>query len=168
MSISIDVSQLEIVKTFSGFLQIMQEPDKYKDLLKETDRLIAEQKKLLGPVQTKEQADKYLADAQLKIDEWATADQKKQDDFAAVVELKEKALIELEAKAQETLKAAREKEDKASKTLVEVDELKAEAQTYMNKEAAKLKETEDLLASNLSKQQELDLKMEKINKMLGE
>jgi chromosome segregation ATPase len=167
MGMSIDVSQLEIVKTFSGFLQIMQEPDKYKDLLKETDRLIAEQKKLLGPIQTKEQADTYLANAKTKIDNWIRDDEKAKTEFTAY-QVAKKAEIQAEMdSAQKVSKEAKEKLAEANALIktaqasnLEADKKLSDAKT---KEASVVAMSDELTRKN----QALDERIAQVQKMLG-
>jgi len=168
MSVSIDVSQLEVVKTFSGFLQIMQEPEKYKDLLKETDRLINEQRKLLGPVQTKEQADAYLVAAQNKISVWAKEDESRQAETEKKYQDKmnqANSALEtaqgLRAKAQEATDNANQKVKDADTALSNAKKLEASAQVQKN---SLDKQQEELNEKKVT----LDEKLEKVRKMLGE
>jgi chromosome segregation ATPase len=168
MAMSIDVSQLEVVKTFSGFLQIMQEPDKYKDLLKETDRLIKEQRALLGPVQTKEQADAYYADAQAKIAVWTKEDLDKQQKFETYVKEKNEEIADTEARVQSALQSAQATLLEANDKLKDAKTKQAFADAQVVAVAAQRDQVNQAFADLDVQKQVLQEKMDKVKKMLGE
>ena len=168
MGVSIDTSQLEIVKTFSGFLQIMQEPDKYKDLLKETDRLIKEQRDLLGPCQTKEAADAYYAKAQATAAKWAEDADAKEQAWLATVDQQKEDFAKKKASVALALSDAKAVRDEADKYLKAAQVANDEALRKLAVADGTKAEVEALLKSAQEKDAELTEKVAKVKQMLGE
>lgn len=167
MSIStIDVAPLEMVQHFKGFLQLMQEPDKYKTFLTETDRLLAEQKKYLGLIQTKNHADAYLAAAHAKIDAWVKEDEKAKTEFAASQETQKAEVASTLGKAQYTLTEAQDKLTDATKQFASAQA----AVAVVTQKLADLKERELAIAvseAELTEKREiLEKRITQIEKML--
>ena len=168
MGISIDFNQLELVKDFSWFLQIMKEPEKYQSFLDNTNKTLKEARIVLGLVQTKEQADKYLEDAREKVAQWAEDDKKKEENFAVEQTKKrdylssvENQLTSLNEKARKANSDADEKLADAKMKLEAVDLAKNEADTLVTS----LSEQKAVLQNQ---QEVLTEKLDRVKRMLGE
>jgi hypothetical protein len=94
MGLSVDTNAQEVVMQFAGFLQIMQNPDKYKDILSVTAKQLADAKAMMGPCQTKEEADKYLEKAKQVL---ADAQEKAKADSEAFEAAKTEYLLKVQA-----------------------------------------------------------------------
>lgn len=133
--LSFDPRQLELVSQFSYFLQLLSDKDALLKVIQDAKDVLEQNKAILGPVRTKEEADAYLTEA---ADKYSKAQDLIKQDFA---------------KADADIKVLK---DAADKDRDEAHKLFSQAIA----EKAKLEEAQKVLAAELNKVQELKLEAE--------
>ena len=163
----VDITSMERVAQFSGLLELLADPGSLKQMLTELKQGVAEYKALLGPVATKEAAEKYLEEAKEMLEktrkqveaEFAEVDKQVAATKAQVAELKQ----EVEKELQE----AKAKKEQAENALKEAKVEVAHAQSFKREIDLAYKALKDREAECAEREASLKDKLEKLTLVLG-
>lgn len=168
MSISMNTSQMEALTNFGYFLEIIKDPKALMAVVDEAKKVLAENEKQLGIVNTKKAADAYLENAKATVGQWSVEDVAKQAKFDAKMSKAEADLAErtarVEALASEATTSAKEakaKLEQAKQESLAAGDAAFKATVLLNNAEIKTKEIQ-------LKEKELDEKLATVKKMLGE
>ena len=167
MSMSVNTQQLETVVQFASFVEVITNPDKLKETVNNVQNVLADYKKNLGLITTKEEADRYLEKARVTLEEanqYLAKEKAKQD--AAVTQ----ALANLTQKNEEARRTSEILSKRLSDTdanFKESERVKQEANTLLATAydtQRVLTAKEESLAALATK---LNEKQAKLNQILG-
>lgn len=167
MSMSVDTQQLETVAQFASFVEVITNPDKLKETLNNVQNVLADYKKNLGLITTKEEADRYLEKARVTLEEankYLAKEKAKQDAAAAQV------LANLTQKNEEARRASEVLSKRLSDTdanFKESERVRQEANTLLATAYDKQRVLSAKEADLAALATRLNEKQAKLNQILG-
>jgi len=164
---SVNTQQLETVVQFASFVEVITNPDKLKETVNNVQNVLADYKKNLGLITTKEEADRYLEKARVTLEEanQYLAKEKAKQDAAATQALANLAQKNEEARRTSEILSKRLSDTDAN--FKESERVKQEANTLLATAFDKqrvLTAKEESLAALATK---LNEKQAKLNQILG-
>lgn len=166
--LSFDPRQLELVSQFSNFLQLLVDKEALLKIIQDAKDVLEQNKAILGPIRTKEEADAYLQEAKDKLEQTHELIKK---DFADADLQIEKLRVTVET----TLKEANQEKttwadlkQKQATALQEIEKLREELTLDRNEldknlEAQRLAKEEIELANT-----KLQEKLAQLQKVMGD
>jgi chromosome segregation ATPase len=167
MSMSVDTSQLETVMKFASFVEAITDPKQLKDTLKNVQVVTADYKEKLGLITTKQEADRYLEQVRVKLEEANAYLAKEKAHNDSIAFALQNALTAKNSEVARTLGVLSGRQSEADANIKETERMKREANALLNSafEKNKLAETK---AQDLAKlETRLNEKQAKLNQILG-
>ena len=167
MSMSVDTSQLETVTKFASFVEAITDPQKLKETLANVQAVTADYKEKLGLITTKQEADRYLEQARVKLEEANAYLAKEKAHNDSIAYALQNALTVKNNEVARTLEILSKRQVEADFNVKESERLKAEAGILFKSAFAKDKAV-IAKAEELSKlETRLNEKQAKLNQILG-
>ena len=167
MSMSVDTRQLEIVTQFASFIELLTTPNKLKETLSNVQAATADYKDKLGLITTKQEADSYLAQAKMKLEEANSFLAKEKAHNDSIAYALQNQLVAKNNEVARTLEVLSKRQSEASSNLQKAEATKQEAEKLLAEASAKALASENKAKELSLLEKKLNEKQAKLNQILG-